>query len=227
MLPDTLGACDHSVLMAGPLTRAQLENGARGIAYRAEQLVGCSMLLPGIPLRVEPVTARVTLDPGVWPTISNALIQSALVDARALAYFFADRGHMNINIAMFMQWDDPVVAVAEKIHGPISRHLGHATTGDAAGEIDPGAWPIRELAVTLVAGLARFVAALDSNNSRYDVAWSTPPPVERFDVDWFTPSPVELLDALLATDPLSNLAPVSDHPTVRKLTTVLRVHLGI
>jgi hypothetical protein len=186
--------------MTKTLTRAQLENGAHGIAYRAWSLAGvASLIRRQVQIRAEP---RDRL------TISNSLIASALVDARALAWFFTDAS--DVNVAMFdPSWTDDVTAVVGEIVAPVSRHLGHATTGDKAGEPHPGQWPIPELAVVLVGGLARFFEALDPSNAAYDRAW-------------FTPSPRDTYDELMKLDPLGVRTLRSDNPNVRKLTIALQ-----
>jgi hypothetical protein len=186
--------------MAQLPSRPQLENGANGIAYRAEQLAGiASLVLP---------RATFQGDPRDVTTISNALVESALVNARALGWFFTRTS--DINMAMFApNWTDDVVAIAGEIVTPVSRHLGHATTGDNAGEPHPGLWPITELAVVLTGGLARFVDALDPNSATYDRAW-------------FTPSPRDTYGELMKLDVLAVRTLRSANPSVRELTVALQ-----
>ncbi len=144
-------------------------------------------------------------------TMQNALVESALVNARALAWFFTRKS--DVHTSMFLtDWSDSVVTVARKIVPPISRHLGHVTPGAPEGEPDPGVWPIPELAVVLIGAVARFVQALDQNGRDYELGW-------------FAPSPVESYNDLMAIDPLAPPAPVSDNPSVAKLTNTLRRYL--
>jgi hypothetical protein len=191
-------------MSTGGATRAQLKNGAEGIAYRAEQLAGVAALFhQRIPVGVR--------DAGFLTTIQNALVESARVNARALAWFFTRES--DVNTSMFpSNWEDDVVSVARKI-GPISQHLGHASTGSEEAEQHPGRWPIPELAVILVGGHARFVQALDRNNETYEVNWFTPSPVDTYHRD------------LTAVDPLSSPTEVSDNPSVAKLTKALQHYL--
>ncbi len=190
--------------MSTSQTRAQLENGAQGIAYRAEQLAEVTTLLHcGLTLWVP--------DDRVRKTIRNALIESALVNARALAWFFTRES--DVNTSMFLcNWEDDVVTLAGEVIGPVSRHLGHATTGSKEGERQPGEWPIPELAVALVRGLARFVLGLDGRSKSYELSW-------------FTPSPVDTYRDFMALNPISSPTKVSDNPSVGRLTKALQQHL--
>jgi len=187
--------------MAQAPNRAQLENGANGIAYRAWQLAGVASLFR------RQATFQVA-DERDATTISNALVESALVNSRVLGWFFTRKS--DVNIEMFdPNWTDDVIDVAGEIESPVSRHLGHGTTGDKAGEKHPGEWPIPELAVVLIGGLARFVDALDPNSTAYDRAWFTPPTRDTY-------------DELMRLDPLAVRTKPSDNPTVRKLTDALQ-----
>jgi hypothetical protein len=190
--------------MTATPTRAQLKNGAQGIAYRAEHLAELAALFhSGLPIRVP--------DARVVKTIRNALIESALVNARALAWFFTQTSDVNTSM-LRSKWEDDVVTVAGKVIGPVSQHLSHATTGSKTGEKHPGEWPISELAVVLVGGLARFVQALDGSSETYELSW-------------FTPSPVDTYRDLMALNPLSSPTRVSDNPSVGGLTRALHQHL--
>jgi hypothetical protein len=187
--------------MSQPPTRAQLENGANGIAYRAWQLAGVASLLR------RQAAFQVT-EPRDATTISNALVESALVNARVLGWFFTRKS--DVNISMFNpNWTDDVIAVAGRVESPVLRHLGHGSTGDKAGEKHPGQWPIPELSVVLIGGLARFVDALDANNVTYDRAW-------------FMPSPQDTYDELMKLDPLAVRTVRSANPSVRDLTVALQ-----
>jgi hypothetical protein len=192
------------------LTPAQLKNGGRAIAYRAWQLANVVALNGVERILRDPAPAKVL-------TITNALVESALVNSRALAYFFADKSRKNVNASMFHSpdWqDDDLVKVAAKVEKPVSRHLSLATTGAKQGEPHPGAWPLPELAVVLVRGLARFVPTLTPERQ----AWFTTPR---------TPSPVETAHTLIALDPLAAPTPISDNRYVARLTRALQTYLEI
>jgi len=151
---------------------------------------------------------RIQAEPRDLTTINNALIQSSLTDARALGWFFTRTS--DINIAMFVRnWTDDVIAIAGEIVPPVSRHLSHATTGDKASERHPGEWPIREPAVVLTSGLARFFDALDPTSAVYERAW-------------FTPSPRDTYDELMKLDPLTVRTKRSDNRSVCDLTIKLQ-----
>jgi hypothetical protein len=187
---------------SAPNTPAQVENGARAVAYRAEQLAGVASLRR---FHAENMRAATTMQ--------NALVESALVNARGLAWFFTRKS--DVHTSMFLtDWSDSVVAVARKIVPPISRHLGHVTAGAPEGEPHPGVWPIPELAVVLVGAVARFVRSLDPSSDSYELGW-------------FRPSPIGSYDDLMAIDPLASPAAVSDNPSVAKLTRTLRRYLEV
>ena len=109
-------------------------------------------------------------------------------------------------------WVDDVTRVAREVRSPVSVHLSHATTGATRIEEDPGNWPIRELAVTLIGGLTRFVAALDPTSDRYNPAWFATVPMFH--------------GQLLALDPLETLTEISADPAVGMLTRALHQHLA-
>jgi hypothetical protein len=187
--------------MSNAPTRAQLENGARGISYRAWQLAGVASLICR-EVRIGVSSERDAV------TITNALVESGLVNARAVAYFFTRPS--DVHISNFGPgWADDVIGMARKVEAPVSRHLSHATTGEKGGEVHPGAWPIVELAVVLIDGLVRFVEDLGPASPDYDVAW-------------FQPSPVQTYSELMALDPLANPTQVSNSPSVGNLTVELQ-----
>lgn len=186
-------------------TPEQLENGARGIAYRAWQLARCTELNDASCKEKAP-------EPWIRDAVKNAIIESALVNARALACFLGG-GQRDVNWQMYVsKWDDKVKKIVKPVVTAVSQHLAHASTGAEAGELHPGAWPIPELAIALVGGLARFVKALDLHSKTYDPSW-------------FAPSPVERYDALVALDLLSRPTPESKNPKVGELTKALQEHL--
>jgi hypothetical protein len=172
-----------------------MANSASAVAYRAQQLAHAYAVL-----------YRVSYSAPEWAkqTIRNALIESALSNARGVAYFFTRTS--DVHVSMFVaDWSDPVIKIAQGVESPISRHLSHATKGASDGEKHPGAWPIAELAVVLVGGLVRLVDALPDDL-----------PV------LFVPSPADTLAFLDATEPLRRLTPVSDNPSVGDLTKLLQ-----
>ena len=202
-----------SATLAGTApTRLQLENGARAISYRAGQLVTSTrILMSGIPFGISPPSVHVEIDLVALETIDRALIQSALGDACALAYFFARP--IEVNVTMYETgWVDDVIRVAREVRAPVAVHRSHATTGATSSEEDPGNWPIPELAVALIGGLARFVAALDPQSDRYDPAWFATVPMFHAQ--------------LMALDPLATPTEISADPAVGTLTRALHQHLA-
>jgi hypothetical protein len=191
--------------VAKPLTADQLRVSAGGIAYRARQLAsGAELLSRGLPFRVDD---RRTLE-----VINNALVESALVNARVLAWFFQGQ---DVSAREFLPaWDDEVRRVADEIASTISRHLGHATGGPQAGEQHPGPWPIPELAEILATALNRFVAALTDAGHPPDRS------------GWFSPSPSDTAELIASLEVSSNPTPVSDNPSVGKLTKLLQSSLA-
>ncbi len=140
--------------MAQQRTPVQLERGARAIAYRTQQLSYGVILLLDWPLP--------GLRVGVDNVLKNALVESGLANARALAHFFGDKKSDVHFTAYAPKWSDDVTKIASEIDGPISRYLGHASYGGKKGEPHPGQWPLPEMAVILVGAGARFVDSLGS-----------------------------------------------------------------
>ena len=99
---------------------------------------------------------------GVDNVLKNALVESGLANARALAHFFGDKKSDVHFTAYAPKWSDDVTKIASEIDGPISRYLGHASYGGKKGEPHPGQWPLPEMAVILVGAGARFVDSLGS-----------------------------------------------------------------
>jgi hypothetical protein len=177
----------------------------------------------GISVRISPPPTpnmSVDFDPFVERTINNALVECALVMSRTLAYFFTRPSDVHFT-KYDPDWHDDVIAVAEKIESPISQHHSHATPGAKDGEPLPGEWPIPELAVTLVGGLARFVQTLDTASTHYEVGWFTP------SAPGYQPSPTELFAALMSVDPLAQPTEVSANPSVGALTRALQKYLAL
>ncbi len=186
--------------MAAKPTNAQLATGAHAVAYRAEQLVVCFAVL-----------FRTGFAAPAWTrqSIRNAVVESALSNARGLAYFFTRSA--DVHTSMYIaEWNDPVVAIAAAVEEPISRHLSHATKGAKEGEPHPGAWPVPEMAVALVGGLARFVAGLATEGGAC-----------------FVPSPANTFAVLEAFDPLTKPTEVSENESVAKLTHALQKYLCV
>jgi hypothetical protein len=187
--------------MAGNPTEPQLQNGAKAISYRAKQLADVAMM---IKLKVE---IQVPLRFG--ETVTNAVLEGALTNARALAYFFMERS--DVRTSMFdAVWDNDLTMVARTIESTVSRHLSHATTGSKAGEEHPGAWPVLELAVVLVGGLARFMKALDTEQAA-----------------WFVPAPSPIYAELMTYHPLVVPTAISENASVAELTNALQGYLRI
>lgn len=184
-------------------TSEQLRSGALGISYRAKQLAEVAELIHQ-RYRIAVPHAR------FLNTIPNALVESALVNARVLAYFFTDADEVKASHFGTTWVDAEVVGLAAEVEVPISRHLSHASKGAKSGEHHPGAWPIVELAVVLVGALSRYTDGLDPESEE-----ST----------WFVPSPTDAFGHLMAIDPLSSPTEISDNPGVSNLTRRLQAHL--
>lgn len=187
------------------LTEAQRRNGALGVAYRSQQLARVGVLM----------ATRVNLrSPVAWSleAVNNALIESALINARALAYFFADNTDKNVNVHWYgLTSPNDLRSVAGMIIGAVSESLGHATKGEVDGTPHPGAWPITEAATVLVGELARAVESLRAHGSET--------------ADWFAPDPSEQV-VLLEIHQLATAGDrISEHPTIAALTTSLRNYL--
>jgi hypothetical protein len=185
-------------------TQAQRANGAQAVAYRAEQLTLAVVLLRN---------SSAIQSPYPWgrAVIHNSLVESALIGARGLAEFFFDK--RNVNPSTFLAgWQDPVAKVAPQIVRPISQYLAHVTKGSKEGERHPGAWPVTELAVTLVGAAARFVRALEANGPTTSMT------------EWFKPSPVSTYQVLTTVLAPYRTVP-SDNPTVAHLTRTLQAYL--
>lgn len=191
------------------LTQEQLRRGACGVSYRAEQLAASALLdrLPG------GLTAR------QLSAISNARIESALVNGRALAYFLGSPkksgSDLNIHHYSLSAWTKPkgFDVLTKDIAKAASAHLAHASTGQKGVTPHPGQWALHELAVILVGAFADFVGALAAKNPH--------------GADLFVPSPKLTYENLMANDPLREPTPVSKHPLVGELTRSLQAYLGI
>ena len=191
--------------MAGQPTRQQLRNGASGIAYRAWQLAGVAELLHGAGLRAP--------DPRAATTANNALIESALGNARGLAWFFTRRSDVHFSMYDPTWSNDDIVAVAAKVEEPVSRFFSHASKGDRESDKHPGIWPVPELALVLVGSLATLVGSLNSSSDAYDLAW-------------FSPSPAQTYRDLIALDLLAVPTAISENRRVVALTRALRSFLA-
>lgn len=106
--------------------------------------------------------------------------------------------------------DNDLTTLARTIESTVSRHLSHATTGSKVGEEHPDAWPVLELTVALVGGLARFMEALDTEQAA-----------------WFVPTPSPIYDELITYIPLSAPTAISENASVAELTNALQGYLQI
>jgi len=103
--------------VASTRTDEQRAAGASGIAYRAAQLADVARLL-GLQV---PLIAR---QDWMLRAINDALVESALVNARAVAWFFTKSS--DVHMSWFIgDWQDGIVDIAGAAVGPISRYLGH------------------------------------------------------------------------------------------------------
>jgi hypothetical protein len=151
----------------------------------------------------------------IVPLIRNSFVESALVHARALAYFLsesrkaaevkaADYGPFAASAARLVD-EDLAVFVRSKVISPVSNHVTHSKYAGAIGnEVGqhPGHWPIPELAVVLVGGVA-LVATRLNEEAR----------------SWFYPSPVDV--AAMLEHRRSWRTTPSGHREVAKLTHAL------
>jgi hypothetical protein len=196
----------RAVVARTKLTTRQLETQAHALSYRAQQLAYVALLQSrGVVGRIDDAFVR-----GV---IRNALIESALSHARALAYFLSGSPHdIDMHFSDFnSDWVDAVSEQTGRIIGLVSEHLAHSQPGDPQGEPHPGAWPVPELAVVLVGAFASLVDAWRAES--------------RTDPGWFTPDPRQTYGRLQAVDVLAAPTSVSEHPDVGKLTTELQDYL--
>ncbi len=135
----------------------------------------------------------------IGQVINNALIESALVEARVLAWFFAGK---DVCTTDFLPgWNHIPTTVTDKIITTISRHLSHAMGNAAEGELHPGEWPIAELAHVLVLSLDQFVYDLGNRESSR----------------WFVPEPASTAVVVRSLDVPSDPTPLSQNPSVRSL----------
>ena len=187
---------------------AQLEAAAGGVAYRCDQLGGIALML-GRQMRVD-LAPHLPL--ATVRLVANALVESALVHARSPAYFLTSpktdevaAKHYGATVPTNL-----VTLARTRMFAPISDHLAHSKYADirAADDlIHPGSWPITELALILVGGVADVVAELDSSSA-----------------SWFTPAPSEIL-RLLHRDRGTRRTTRSRNPDVQRLTTALQNYL--
>lgn len=190
------------------LTEEQLRRGANGIAYRVEQLVYGTLALTERPKSRDVRQLAIT----------NALVESALVHARALSYFLTSAPHdaRNLHIDYYSKtaWRDgstAITGVAEEIISAASHHLAHSSIGGAEWEPHPGDWPLVEMAVILSRGLVDFVATLGQKYADRAALFGETPLFEY---------------ANLEAGGLPLTTPTSDHPEIGALTTSLQAYLA-
>ena len=115
----------RAVVARTKLTTRQLETQAHALSYRAQQLAYVALLQSrGVVGRIDDAFVR-----GV---IRNALIESALSHARALAYFLSGSPHdIDMHFSDFnSDWVDAVSEQTGRIIGLVSEHLAHSQPGD-------------------------------------------------------------------------------------------------
>ncbi len=228
--PALLGAhhaCPHcdAYIQKVP-TSEELRAAAGGIAYRCDQLAMVALMMgreilvdvqsPDAPISHAPNVAALDVE----QLVSNAFVESALVHARGLAYFLSEtKKPAEVKAADYERFtagkgqhlvDGELAAfVRSNVLGPVSNHLAHSKYAGASGNAPgqhPGRWPIPELAVVLVGGVALAVTRL-SEEAR----------------SWFVPSPVDL--ARMIEYRRSHRTYPSGHGDVRKLTKALAARL--
>jgi hypothetical protein len=132
-------------------TLTQLQRGAEGICYRAQQLGNAALIA---------YTWKMpdSISKPVKEFINNCRIEAALVNARALTDFLAPRQRKQyLHHSLYADWESDIPAdVTGRMFGSISAHLSHPSLGDKEEEPHPGHWPLLEMAVILLGGLARF-----------------------------------------------------------------------
>lgn len=207
-----LSSPSKKVQSVKPLTPDQLRVAAQNVAYRTEQLAGAALIsVNGVKFTHSTPGCTLSADARMINALRNAFIESALVNARSLAWFITDA--RDVTASTFLAaWNDDVVAVAREVTGPISQHLGHITSGHVGGEPHPGHWPIVELAVVLVNALARWHRTLVQSD----------PIVAAH----FLPTPMQSFSALITSEPLAKPTPISSNPSVGKLTKRLQDYLA-
>jgi hypothetical protein len=198
---ETTGATNRPIL-------PQLQRGAEGICYRAQQLGNAALIA---------YTWKMpdSISKPVKEFINNCRIEAALVNARALTDFLAPRQRKQyLHHSLYADWESDIPAdVTGRMFGSISAHLSHPSLGDKEEEPHPGHWPLLEMAVILLGGLARFIEGSRELSS------------DRYDPVWFQPSPVAMDLQLRNGLPLLYPSPVSPHKTVGGLTRALQAHL--
>lgn len=185
-------------------TDAQLSQAAGGISYRAQQLAHAVVLVRAGFSRF--------LAPGVSETVQNALVESALTNARAMAYFLAPRPKNNdVHFSHYSStWVTPLSDVHGVIIGVVSEHLSHSTLGSPEGRMHPGEWPLTELAQALLGPMADLVTHLGVVNPDYEV--------------WFRPSPSGPYDMVVDLS-WPEVDTVDRNEKVQMLTARLQSHL--
>lgn len=182
-------------------TKAQLEDGARAIAYRVEQLAGVGMFVGG--------NSRLR---GGWReslTVHNAVVESGLANARALAEFLMDnKAYVHRSMFGAALWSDDVLTIAGRIYGEVSKHLGHATICAPEGAVHPGRWPLPEIALALVGGIERLHESLDAEHAAM-----------------FTPSPRQAWLELSVASAHFHFTDLSENDGVAALTKAVTEHL--
>ena len=184
-----------------PMTEDQLRRGAGSICYRAGQVTDS--------FKVWKIGLPDETDYRIRGPIENALVESTLIHARSLAFFLQpqlDGGDVHFSDYR-PDWSDPIIEAAQGIIDPVSRYLAHSSRGSQTEEPHPRAWPIPEMAVALVGGLASLTADLS-------VAQRA----------WFWPEPGRLLGEMKVMGPLPGTER-SDNPKVAELTDSLHAYL--
>jgi hypothetical protein len=191
--------------MSGEPTPRQLEVAARDISYRAWQLTN---IATGYQFRV----GLEGVNPALREMVGIAMVESALVNARALARFFV--GPSEVNFSMYVNhWHDDVIEIAKKIESPLSRHLGHASFGGEDGEPHHREWPVVELGLVLVPGLSNLVQAVERS------------PYAKGDAKWFQPSPEQMYRQFTMNHMFPTVSGWAENPSVAELARQLRAYL--
>lgn len=202
------------------LRERELRAAAGDIAYRCSQVALIALLI-GEPLTVTVPPPMAAANMG--QLVSNAFVESALVHARAIAYFLGTTKKTDeVKAVDYAQYAakvgepliDPDLAtfVAREVLSPVSNHVAHAKYAGALKhdpDHHPDRWPIPELAVVLLDGVAQAVDRLDRTARA-----------------WFVPHPIELA-GMLNSRRSYRTAPRSEHPAVLRLTDALHARLDV
>jgi hypothetical protein len=172
-----------TVTAVGDIDPASLADAAASIAYRRDQLIALAHLVQDDRLDDAPDDIRQTL--------INAVADSALVNARALANFLKSTRPKPPDLpphepdAKVSDYTDPSVVddfvpVAWLTHSVITKHVDHITVHDPDAP-HPGSWPIGALAAVFASGVQAVIDSLPADDFEHRSSFEPrqPSPDER------------------------------------------------